>query len=245
MNQSIISTHTIKKYFGGVHAVDGVSLHFASGAITGLIGTNGSGKTTMINILSGFIPPDSGTITIMNEKVNRAMPHDMPSLGITRTFQSVHVFEQMTVMDNLLVVLTKRGVFTSMFDKHTDAHRYQVDQILEKLGLSHQRDNLASNLSYGQRKLLEIGRALLMNTQIYLFDEPYAGLFPEMVKIVTGILKELRHGGKTVILIEHNMAIIRELCDDVIVMDAGKVIATGNPDQVLSDQKVIEAYLGE
>lgn len=245
MNQSIISTHTIKKYFGGVHAVDGVSLYFASGAITGLIGTNGSGKTTIINILSGFIPPDSGTITIMSEKINRAMPHDMPSLGITRTFQNVHVFEQMTVMDNLLVVLTKRGVFASMFDKHTDAHRYQVDQILEKLGLSHQRDNLASNLSYGQRKLLEIGRALLMNTQIYLFDEPYAGLFPEMVKIVTGILKELRHGGKTVILIEHNMAIIRELCDDVIVMDAGKVIATGNPDQVLSDQKVIEAYLGE
>jgi ABC-type branched-subunit amino acid transport system ATPase component len=184
----ILKTDSIKKYFGGVHAVDGVSLDFQSGQITGLVGPNGSGKTTMINILSGYVPYDHGTVSIMDEQFTKVPVYDMPELGVTRTFQNVRVFEQMTVMDNLLIVLTKRTVWGSVFDKHTDSHVYQVEEILEKLGLTHQKNNLAKNLSYGQRKLLEIGRALLMNTPIYLFDEPYAGLFPEMVKIVTSIL---------------------------------------------------------
>lgn len=238
-------THSIKKSFGGVHAVDGVTVSFEPGKITGLIGPNGSGKTTLMNILSGFIPFDSGTVSILGESATHLTAWDMPEFGLTRTFQNIRVFEQMTVLDNLLVVTTKRHPIGSLFDKHTTAHITQAEEILEKLGLTHQKDNLASNLSYGQRKLLEIGRALLMKSDIYLFDEPYAGLFPEMVKLVTVIMSELRDAGKTVILIEHNMTIIRQLCDIVIVMDAGKVLATGTPEEVLSDKKVVEAYLGE
>lgn len=242
---SILETISIKKYFGGVHAVDNVSIKFEQGKITGLIGPNGSGKTTLINILSGFIPFDSGHITILGELLKKISSWDMPELGITRTFQNVRVFEQMTVLDNLLVVTTNRHPLGSIFGKHTTAHITEVETILEKLGLLHQKNNLASNLSYGQRKLLEIGRALIMKSEVYLFDEPYAGLFPEMVKLVTIIMSELRTAGKTVILIEHNMSIIRQLCDTVIVMDTGKVLAQGVPEKVLSDKKVIEAYLGE
>ncbi len=242
---AILETKGIKKYFGGVHAVDGVSVAFEQGKITGLIGPNGSGKTTMMNILSGFIPFDSGTISILGEDLKKVSPWDMPELGITRTFQNIRVFEQMTVLDNLLVVMTNRHPVGSIFGKHTKAHVTQAEEVIEKLGLTHQKNNLAANLSYGQRKLLEIGRALLMKSDAYLFDEPYAGLFPEMVKLVTSIMSELRTAGKTVILIEHNMSIIRQLCDTVIVMDAGKVLATGTPEKVLSEKEVIEAYLGE
>ena len=242
---NVLQTTNLKKYFGGVHAVDGVSLVFGKGKITGLVGPNGSGKTTVMNILSGFIPFDEGTITILGEELTKVIAWDMPELGITRTFQNIRVFEQMTIMDNLLVVLTNRDAFGSMFERHTVAHETQVEAVLEKLGLTHQKNNLAVNLSYGQRKLLEIGRALLMNSEIYLFDEPYAGLFPEMVKIVTKVMQELREAGKTVVLIEHNMSIIRQLCDQVIVMDAGKVLATGTPEEALSNREVIAAYLGE
>lgn len=242
---AILETQNLKKHFGGVHAVDGVSLRFEEGKITGLIGPNGSGKTTVMNLLSGFTPIDSGTISILSESLHKVSPWDMPELGITRTFQNIRVFEQMTVLDNLLVVMTNRHPVGSIFGKHTEAHTTQAEEALEKLGLTHQKNNLASNLSYGQRKLLEIGRALLMKSDVYLFDEPYAGLFPEMVKLVTTIMSELRDAGKTVILIEHNMTIIRKLCDTVIVMDAGKVLATGTPEKVLSDKEVIEAYLGE
>lgn len=242
---AILETHALKKYFGGVHAVDNVTVSFEPGKITGLIGPNGSGKTTLMNILSGFIPFDSGMVSILGESATRLTAWDMPEFGLARTFQNIRVFEQMTVLDNLLVVTTKRHPIGSLFDKHTTAHITQAEEILEKLGLTHQKDNLASNLSYGQRKLLEIGRVLIMKSDIYLFDEPYAGLFPEMVKLVTVIMSELRAAGKTVILIEHNMTIIRQLCDTVIVMDAGKVLSTGTPEEVLSDKKVIEAYLGE
>ncbi len=241
----LLETHNLKKSFGGVHAVDGVSLSFEKGKITGLVGPNGSGKTTVMNILSGFVPLDSGTITILDEELSHVYSWDMPELGITRTFQNIRVFEQMTILDNLLIVLTRRHPVTAMFERHTQAHVTQAEEILEKLGLSHQKNNLAVNLSYGQRKLLEIGRALLMKSDVYLFDEPYAGLFPEMVKLVTNVMQELRAAGKTVVLIEHNMSIIRALCDTVIVMDAGKVLAVGTPDHVLSDREVISAYLGE
>lgn len=242
---AILETHSVKKYFGGVHAIDNVTVSFESGKITGLIGPNGSGKTTLMNILSGVIPFDSGTITVFSDSAQSVKSWDMPELGITRTFQNIRVFEQMTVLDNLLVVMTNRHPVGSIFGTHEIAHVTQAEIILEKLGLTHQKNNLASNLSYGQRKLLEIGRTLLMKSEIYLFDEPYAGLFPEMVKLVTTIMSELRNAGKTVILIEHNMTIIRQLCDTVIVMDSGKVLATGTPEEVLSNKKVIEAYLGE
>jgi len=184
---------------------------------------------------------------------------DVASYGITRTFQEVRLFNQMPVLDNILVALTERNVFGALFERHTAFHMKRTEELLTKVGLWEKRRELAGNLSYGQRKLLEIARALAMaglthstdstgslrGCEIFLLDEPFAGLFPEMVKIIVGVIKELRGEGKTVILIEHNMDLIRELSDHVIVMDGGKLLAEGKPQKVLEESKVIEAYLGE
>ena len=243
MNQ--LETHNLVKRFDGVHAVDHLSIVIKPAQITGIIGPNGSGKTTLTNLLSGFLPMDAGAIHLGDLKLSRVRPYDIATYGITRTFQDVRLFEQMTVLDNILVVLTERNVWSALFEKHTHFHLTRAEEVLTRVGLWEKRNEMAKGLSYGQRKLLEIARVLAMNAQIYLFDEPFAGLFPEMVKIVVGILKELRDQGKTVVLIEHNMALIRELSDTVIVMDAGKLLAQGKPEEVLSRRDVIEAYLGE
>jgi branched-chain amino acid transport system ATP-binding protein len=241
-----IKTQSIVKNFGGVHAVDQLSISIEAGKITGIIGPNGSGKTTLVHLLTGVTPIDGGTVQIgAHTTLTRVKAHEISDYGLTRTFQNIRLFEQITVLDNILVVLTERGVFRSIFERHNQFHLDQTEEVLKRVGLWDKRNELAENLSYGQRKLLEIARALAMKSEIYLFDEPFAGLFPEMVKIVTSILKELRDHGKTVVLIEHNMELIRELSDQVIVMDAGKLLAEGKPKEVLSKRDVVEAYLGE
>ena len=243
---STLETKSIYKDFDGIKAVDHLSLVFKPSQITGLIGPNGSGKSTLINLLTGFTSFDSGAILIGEKfKINKLEPYETSSFDITRTFQDVRLFEQMRVIDNILVVLTKRDVIGSIFEKHGKFHEEKAKEVLDSVGLLEKRNELAVNLSYGQRKLLEIARALAMDTQIYFFDEPFAGLFPEMIKVVTAVLKELRKQGKTVILVEHNMELIRELSDHCIVMDSGKLLAEGKTDVVLSRKDVIEAYLGE
>ena len=234
------------KQFDGIKAVNDLSLSFEAGKITGLIGPNGSGKSTLINLLTGFVPYDSGVL-IIGETTNlsRVRPYEIASLDITRTFQDVKLFEQMTVLDNVLVVLTERSVWSALFEKHKSYHLKKTKEFLEKVGLWEKRNELAVNLSYGQRKLLEIARAMAMDAKVYFFDEPFAGLFPEMIKVVSSVLKELRDKGNTVILVEHNMELIRQLSDYCIVMDAGKLLAEGKPEDVLSRKDVVEAYLGE
>jgi branched-chain amino acid transport system ATP-binding protein len=242
----ILETKNLTKHFDGVKAVDGLSISIEKGKITGIIGPNGSGKTTLINLLSGMFPFNSGAIVVGEaEKLDKIRPYDIFSFGITRTFQNVRLFEQMPVLDNILVVLTKRNVVSSLFEKHRDFHIKQAEDILNKIGLLEKKNQLAANLSYGQRKLLEIGRALAMNAEIYLLDEPFAGLFPQMVETVSKIINELKQEGKTVILIEHNMNLIRKISDYVLVMDSGKLLSEGEPDKVLARKDVIEAYLGE
>ncbi|KKW44140.1 MAG: Monosaccharide-transporting ATPase [Parcubacteria group bacterium GW2011_GWA2_56_7] len=239
-----ISVQQLSKHFDGVHAVDGVSLTFESGTITGIVGPNGSGKTTLTHLLSGVLPVDGGAVVFDGVELTRVRPHEISFYGVTRTFQSVRLFEQMSVRDNLLVVLTERGVFASLFERHGERHLKRAQELLLRVGLSGKRDELAVNLSYGQRKLLEIARVLAMDPKAVLFDEPFAGLFPEMVKIVVSVIKELRDRGVTILLIEHNMELIRELSDHLVVMDAGRVLAQGEPDGVLARGDVIEAYLG-
>ncbi|MBI4034051.1 MAG: ABC transporter ATP-binding protein [Candidatus Brennerbacteria bacterium] len=226
-----IETKNLTKHFDGVYAIDRLSVGIPGGKITAIIGPNGSGKTTLINVLSGMLPIDDGAVIV--------------SGGITRTFQNIRLFEQMPVLDNILVVLTERNVFGSVFERHGGHHLEKAERVLRQVGLWEKRDALAVNLSYGQRKLLEIGRALAMDAEIYLFDEPFAGLFKEMAKIVSGILNELRDKGKTIILIEHDMGLIRGLSDYVFVLDSGKLLAEGKPEEVLKKREVIEAYLGE
>lgn len=243
---SKLETKNLYKHFDGIKAVDHLSLSFETGKITGLIGPNGSGKSTLINLLTGVIPFDSGILVISDTtRLSEIKPYDVASYNITRTFQDVRLFEQMSVLDNMLVVLTERSVWSSIFETHKEYHLEKTKEALEKVGLWEKRNELAVNLSYGQRKLLEIARALAMSAEIYFFDEPFAGLFPEMIKVVTSVLKDLRAKGKTVILVEHNMELIRELSDHCIVMDSGKLLAQGNPKDVLLQRDVIEAYLGE
>ncbi len=248
----ILETKHFTKHFDGVYAVNKLSISFEAGKITGIIGPNGSGKSTLINTLTGLIPADSGEIIVVGSvKLQKVQAHDVPSLGMTRTFQDVRLFEQMPVIDNILVVLTERSIWKSLFERHGAFHLEKTEEVLKKVGLWEKRNELAKNLSYGQRKLLEIARVLATihcgvgDINIIFLDEPFAGLFPEMIKIVTTVMKELRDHGKAVILVEHNVDLIRELSDHIFVLDSGELLAEGKPAEVLARKDVIEAYLGE
>ncbi|OHB24514.1 MAG: hypothetical protein A2542_00720 [Parcubacteria group bacterium RIFOXYD2_FULL_52_8] len=240
-----LETKNLTKQFDGVRAVADLSIAIERGKLTSIIGPNGSGKTTLINVLTGLHAISHGMVVVSEVKLSQIEPYDVMSYGITRTFQDVRVFEQMHVLDNILVTLTERDVFSALAERHTKLHEERAEAVLRRVGLWEKRHELAKNLSYGQRKLLEIARGLAMNVEIIFLDEPFAGLFPEMVKTVVGIMKELREQGRTLILVEHNMDLIRELSDHVIVMDSGQLLAQGKPAEVLARRDVVEAYLGE
>ena len=248
---AILTFKNFFKHFDGVKAVNGVTFSIEKNHITGLVGPNGSGKSTLINLATAMIPKDKGALIISDHvSIDKIKPYDMRDYKITRTFQNVRVFEQMSVFDNIMVVLTHRNVWGSLFETLANKNRQKIYEdrameILHLIGIPEKRNEMAASLSYGQRKLVEIGRAIAMDAEIILFDEPYAGLFPEMVKKVSIILKRLRDEGKAIILVEHNMEIIRELCDHLVVMDAGEVLAEGHPETVLKRRDVVEAYLGE
>ena len=242
---SAIAIKNIVKQFDGVCALDDLSLEIPRGAVAGVVGPNGSGKSTLVNVLSGMLQADDGLLYVDGEVVRQRGLHRLSACGVTRTFQEVRVFEQMTVLDNVLVVLTQRSVISSLFRQQNVHSVADVRLVLEMVGLWEKRGDLASTLSYGQRKLLEVARVLVMQgMHVYLFDEPFAGLFPSMVRTVVSVVQDLRRRGKSVILIEHNMELIRELSDVVIVMNEGKLLAYGTPDEVLDRSDVAEVYLG-
>lgn len=247
-----ISTKNLIKHFDGVYAVNKLSVSFEPGKITSIVGPNGSGKSTLINTLTGMLRIDGGEVVIAGvERLQQIRSHEVPIFGMTRTFQDVRLFEQMPVLDNVLVVLTERSVWKSLFERHGAFHLAKAEEVLNKVGLWEKRHELAKNLSYGQRKLLEIARVLAMvhggagDIGVIFFDEPFAGLFPKMIKIVVSVMKELRAAGKSIILVEHNMELIREMSDHLYVLDSGELLASGLPTEVLARKDVIEAYLGE
>ncbi len=239
-----LETEEISKYFGAVRAVDGLSLSIPRRGMTSVVGPNGSGKSTLVNLLSGTLPLDGGVVIIDGTGLRVVHAYETPAHGITRTFQEVRLFDQISVMDNILVVLTSRGVFPSLFERTRSEHREKARTILENVGMWDKRDSLAMELSYGQRKLLEIGRAMAMDVRTYLFDEPFAGLFPQMLERVKDIMKLMREEGYTIIFISHNMDIVRELTDHLIVLDSGQLLTAGEVEDVLSSDEVIQAYLG-
>jgi len=221
---AIIEIDNLSKSFGGVRSVDNLSLKIAKGTITGIIGPNGTGKTTLMNLISGTLSAETGTIMVDGKIVSNEKPWMIAGAGVARTFQTTRLFDQMTVLDNVLTVMTQKKVFASLFDKKKSHYFERAKNALAGVGLLEKKSQMAANLSYGQRRLLEIARVVASDAQIILLDEPFSGLYPAMVQIVAGILKDLKSQGKTIIFIEHNIELARELCDYLFVMPANQLL---------------------
>ena len=221
---SIIEINNLSKNFGGVRPIDNLSLNIAKGTITGIIGPNGSGKTTLMNLISGILPAKTGAIIIDGKIMNNKNPWIIARAGVARTFQTTKLFEQMTVLDNVLAVMTEKNVLASLFGKNRSHYLERARKALARVGILEKENQLAAHLSYGQRRLLEIARVLASDAQIILLDEPFSGVYPAMVRTVGEILKELKSQGKTIIFIEHNLEMVRQLCDYLFVMPANELM---------------------
>ncbi len=235
----------ITKSFGGIQALADASLSVTKGTITALIGPNGSGKTTMFNCITGFYQPEQGQIYVNGVPIVGKRPSDIVHLGLMRTFQVTRIFRRMTVLENMIVPirqLTFRSLFTAAIKGH---EQERAESLLEFFGILKLRDQPAGSLSFGQQKLLELAAALMADPEIVMLDEPAGGLNPVMIEKVAGHVKELNARGVTFLIIEHNMGFVMNLCDPVIVMHRGTVIAQGSPGAVRDDPIVLDAYLGD
>ncbi|MGA7877149.1 MAG: ATP-binding cassette domain-containing protein [Desulfoferrobacter sp.] len=235
---SFFQIKDVTKSFGGLQAVAGVSFSLERGELVGLIGPNGSGKTTLLNLLSGYYPPGSGSILIEEEPVQGLPPNSVFHRGIVRMFQQTRVFSRISVADNLLV-----SGYAAGLDVHESSGRAKV--IMEKLELLRLADEDAGHLSGGQQKLLEFGCCFIGDPKLVLLDEPFAAIHPSMKEIIARYIVERHAQGQTFIIVSHDIPAVLELCPRSVVMNAGMVIADDPTDQVLQDENVIEAYLGE
>ncbi len=249
----MISIQEIHKSFGGIRAVDACSFEIQTGTITGLIGPNGAGKTTLFNIIAGFFKPDAGTVMLGDRDITGMAPHKLFELGLVRTFQIPHEFSRLTVLENLSVVpggQTGESLFRSWLSwgkikREERAVRRRAEETLEFLNLMAMRDELAGNLSGGQKKLLELGRAMMSGAKTILLDEPGAGVNRTLLgTLCDGIRRLNLDHGYTFCIIEHDMDLIAELCEPVVVMAHGKVLTEGKMTDIRKNPDVIEAYFG-
>jgi ABC-type branched-subunit amino acid transport system ATPase component len=224
----------VRKSFGGVTAVGGVSLALEPGRIYGLIGPNGSGKTTLFNCITGLERPDAGRVSFKGERIDRLKPSAIARRGVGRTFQVIRVFPELTALENLLVVT--RG-------PRADAER-RGREMLEFVKLERLADEYAGNLSYGQQKLVEFVRVLMTDPALILLDEPAAGVNRTLLNDLLAAVSRLRDEGRTILLVEHDMKVVMGLCEMVFVLDHGEKIAEGSPGLIQTDERVIEAYFG-
>ena len=250
---TLISVRHITKHFGGLHAVSNCSLEVNRGTITGLIGPNGAGKTTLFNVVAGAYTPNSGQVFFDDEDVTDLRPHELFKRGLLRTFQIAHEFSQMTAIENLMAVPPDQpgeSLLTNWLDpgrvNRADlAVRHKAEDVIEFLKLGHVRNELAGNLSGGQKKLLELGRTMMTDAKAVLLDEVAAGVNKTLLKDLTANIQRMnRDLGYTFFVIEHDMDLIARLCDPVIVMSSGEVIAEGPMEELRRDPKIIEAYFG-
>ena len=244
----------INKSFGGLKVLNSLSFKIEKGSISGLIGPNGAGKTTLFNVINGSIKPDSGSVQLNNYELIGLQPHELFEIGVLRTFQIPHEFFSLTVLDNLLVVPPNKigetffgqWFFEKKINKIEEINVKKAKDILDILGLSHLEKEYAGNLSGGQKKLLELGRVMMVEPEIILLDEVGAGVNKTLLKKISNIIKKLNKENKyTFIMIEHDLDFISKLCDTIIVMAEGQFLTPGNIQQIKSNQKVIDIYLGK
>jgi branched-chain amino acid transport system ATP-binding protein len=249
----MITVENLVKHFGGIHAVDNASLVIEPGSITGLIGPNGAGKTTLFNVIAGVYKPTSGRVLLDGDDITGLPPHELFNRGMLRTFQIAHEFSTLTVRENLMMVpgnqsgerLVDAWFRPLQVRDQEAAIRAKADEVIEFLQIAQVADELAGNLSGGQKKLLELGRTMMVDAKIVFLDEVGAGVNRTLLNTIgDAILRLNRERGYTFCMIEHDMDFISRLCDPVIVMAEGSVLATGSAAEVKSNEAVIEAYLG-
>jgi branched-chain amino acid transport system ATP-binding protein len=248
----VLELKNITKNFGGISALKDVSFKINKGEIFGLIGPNGAGKTTMFNVITNMFLPTSGEINFLGETISGIKPHKITDKGICRTFQNIRLFSQMTVLENVLVgghCRSTSGVLSSVFrtkSQRTEEEntRKVATELLELVGLSSYEDVIAENLAYGQQRRLEIARALASNPSLLLLDEPAAGMNETETDNLFELIKKVQQRGVTVLLIEHDMPFVMKLCDRITVLNFGKKLAEGTPEEIQNNPDVIEAYLG-
>jgi len=239
----VLETREIWKRFGGIIALRNINIKVFKGELLGIIGPNGSGKTTLFNIITGFLKPDKGRIILSGEDVTGFSPHEMVKRGVVRTFQLVKPFMGMNVLDNIRVALYMRhGLMSRVSEREIIG---EAREILKMIGLSHREDVSADSLSHGEKKKLEIGRALALKPKILLLDEPTGGLTTAEIDDIIRLIKNIHENETTVVVVEHNMRVIMNLSERLIALNSGVVIAEGDPKDVVSNPEVVKAYLGE
>ena len=252
-DQNILQINNISKYFGGLAAVSNCSLNIKKGSITGVIGPNGSGKTTLFNLIAGNLKPNSGKVVFDKEEITSIPSYELFSKGLLRTFQIAHEFTNLTVLENLMMVPGNQSgekLMTALLNpklvkKEEEIVKQKAYEVIDFLNLKHLANELAGNLSGGQKKLLELGRTMMVDAKIVLLDEVGAGVNRTLLKdIGTAIQRLNKEKGYTFCMIEHDMDFIKRMCDPVIVMAEGSVLFEGTPDEVMKNEKVIESYLG-
>ena len=248
---AILRVHDVRRAFGGLTAVDVERVQIQRGLITALIGPNGAGKTTFFNLLTGFDKPDQGSWTFDGEELGGMPAHKVARRGMVRTFQLTKSLARLPVIENMKLGATKqsgesfgRALIPSMWRARENEITERADALLERFKLSHMRDEFAGTLSGGQRKLLEMARALMTEPKMVMLDEPMAGVNPALTQSLLGHVKDLRTQGMTVLFVEHDMDVVYDISDWVVVMAEGRIIAEGPPETIGANQEVIDAYLG-
>ena len=251
-DQPLLAVQHLTKSFGSLIAVNDVSFMIHRGEVLGLIGPNGAGKTTVFNLITGFSKADRGDVFFGGQRITSLSPYRIAKGGIGRTFQNIRLFPQMSVSENVMLALKyDRGeslwaalVQSKAMKREDRENAERADEYLRLVGLIEKKNKVGDQLSYGQRKLLEIARALALKPELLLLDEPTAGLFPNMVNEMKNVIRKLRDSGKTILFIEHDMKTVMDIAERVVVLSYGKKIAEGTPGQIQQNEAVINAYLG-
>ena len=250
---ALLDVKNLTKHFGGLTAVGAVTLELNEGELVGLIGPNGAGKTTLFNLLTGVYEPSEGTVTLDGHLLNGKAPYKIASLGLGRTFQNIRLFKDLTVLDNVLIAFGnhhKPHTFASFFRlpafyKNEEDLKNKALDLLKIFDLDKEAETLAKNLAYGQQRRLEIVRALATEPKILFLDEPAAGMNPQETAELTELIRRIKNEFNiTIMLIEHDMSLVMEVTERIYVLEYGRLIAHGTPDEIKSNERVIEAYLG-